>query len=135
MAQGNRSDPRRSGACTEGRGKEEAGVGARAKWQAFGATAGLLLGVAPGALLGGFYGIFVLLGLCIGVTVAYAFVGDRETTPEKDAATAAAATEQCLSCADPEACRASCPEGVDIPRYLTHVYETYMPVVQSWSQG
>jgi len=26
-----------------------------------------------------------------------------------------AATERCLSCGDAKACRASCPEGVDMP--------------------
>jgi NADPH-dependent glutamate synthase beta subunit-like oxidoreductase len=40
-----------------------------------------------------------------------------------------AATAQCLDCGDADACRASCPHGVDIPRYMQQVYTTYMPLV------
>lgn len=44
-------------------------------------------------------------------------------------------TGQCATCGDAEACRASCPYGVDIPRYLSHVYTTYMPLVQQYQKG
>lgn len=43
-----------------------------------------------------------------------------------------ALTGQCQSCGSAEACRASCPYDVDIPRYLQHVYTTYMPLVEQY---
>jgi len=44
------------------------------------------------------------------------------------------ATAQCLTCELAEECAASCPNGVDIPRYLTHVYTTYMPLIEEYRQ-
>lgn len=43
-----------------------------------------------------------------------------------------AATAHCVTCEAAEACRASCPHGVDIARYLKHVHETYMPLVAQY---
>lgn len=45
------------------------------------------------------------------------------------------ATGQCLSCEDVEECAASCPYGVDIPRYMRHVYTTYMPIVEEYRRS
>lgn len=42
------------------------------------------------------------------------------------------ATAQCLTCELAEECAASCPQGVDIPRYLTHVYTTYAPLIEEY---
>ena len=42
------------------------------------------------------------------------------------------ATGQCRSCEVAEECRASCHCGVDIPRYLTHVHTTYMPLIDEY---
>jgi len=42
------------------------------------------------------------------------------------------ATGQCLNCELAEECAASCQHGVDIPRYLAHVYTTYMPLVTEY---
>jgi len=42
------------------------------------------------------------------------------------------ATAQCLACELAEQCRASCHHGVDIPRYLAHVYTTYAPLIQEY---
>jgi len=43
-----------------------------------------------------------------------------------------AATAQCLTCELADECRASCHHGVDIPRYLSHVYTTYMPLIEEY---
>lgn len=40
------------------------------------------------------------------------------------------ATAQCLTCELVDECAASCPNGVDIPRYLTHVYTTYISLIE-----
>lgn len=42
---------------------------------------------------------------------------------------------QCLTCEEADECRASCLYGVDIPGYLTHVYTTYMPLVQEYRRA
>jgi len=42
------------------------------------------------------------------------------------------ATGQCATCEIADECRASCHYGVDIPRYLTHVYTTYMPLIEEY---
>jgi len=42
------------------------------------------------------------------------------------------AAAQCLDCDITDECRASCPHGVDIPRYMRHVYVTYMPVIEQY---
>ncbi len=39
---------------------------------------------------------------------------------------------QCLSCELADQCRASCQNGVDIPGYLSHVYTTYMPIIEEY---
>jgi len=46
-----------------------------------------------------------------------------------------AATAQCMSCEVADECRASCHHGVDIPRYLSHVYTTYMPVIEEYRRA
>lgn len=46
-----------------------------------------------------------------------------------------AATAQCLTCEIADECRASCHHGVDIPRYLSHVYTTYMPVIEDYRRA
>lgn len=43
-----------------------------------------------------------------------------------------AAAGQCATCDSADECRASCPYGVDIPRYLTHVHNTYMRLVEEY---
>ncbi|MFQ6132032.1 MAG: aldo/keto reductase [Armatimonadota bacterium] len=45
------------------------------------------------------------------------------------------ATGQCATCESADECRASCPHGVDIPRYLNHVHATYMPLVEEYRQA
>ncbi|MBM3477172.1 MAG: aldo/keto reductase [Armatimonadetes bacterium] len=43
------------------------------------------------------------------------------------------ATGQCATCDSADECRASCPHGVDIPRYLTHVHTTYRRLVDEYA--
>lgn len=42
------------------------------------------------------------------------------------------ATSACFGCGTEEECRCSCGYGVDIPRYMRHVYTTYMPLIREW---
>jgi len=43
-------------------------------------------------------------------------------------------TAQCLNCELADECRAPCPHAVDIPRYLSHIYTTYVPLIEKYRQ-